>query len=124
MIAVDSSTLIAFFQGDRGSDVDTLVAALRVGDVVLPPVVLVEILSQPGIPDTVRNLIVELPRLDLTSDYWLRAAALRSIILGRRLRARLPDTLIAQSCIDADVPLVARAGDFRHFAKHCGLKLL
>lgn len=123
MIAVDSSTLIAYFQGDRGGDVDALVAALRVGDVVLPPVVLAEILSQPGLPDTHRNLIVELPRLDLAPDYWLRAALSRSIILARGLRARLPDTLIAQSCIDADVTLIARAGDFRHFAKHCGLKL-
>jgi predicted nucleic acid-binding protein len=44
-------------------------------------------------------------------------------LLARKLRARLPDTLIAQSCIDHDIPLIARDTDFRHFAKHCGLKL-
>jgi predicted nucleic acid-binding protein len=35
----------------------------------------------------------------------------------------LGDALIAQSCIDHDVPLITRDTDFRHFAKHCGLKL-
>jgi predicted nucleic acid-binding protein len=35
----------------------------------------------------------------------------------------LPDTLIAQSCIDHDVALIARDEDFRHFAEHCGLRL-
>jgi predicted nucleic acid-binding protein len=39
------------------------------------------------------------------------------------LLARLLDALIAQSCIDHDVMLIARDDDFRHFAKHCGLKL-
>jgi len=31
--------------------------------------------------------------------------------------------LIAQACIDNDVALITRDADFRHFAKHCGLKL-
>jgi predicted nucleic acid-binding protein len=35
----------------------------------------------------------------------------------------LADALIAQSCIDHEISLIARDGDFRHFAKHCGLKL-
>jgi len=34
----------------------------------------------------------------------------------------LADTLIAQICIDHDVPLITRDKDFRHFAKH-GLRL-
>lgn len=123
MIAADSSTLIAYFRGDQGGDVDLLEAALRSSEVVLPPVVVPEILCQPRLPDKFRNLILELPRLELAPDYWVRAAATRSIILTRGLRARLTDTLIAQSCIDAEVALIARDGDFRHFAKHCGLKL-
>jgi predicted nucleic acid-binding protein len=124
MIAVDSSTLIAYFQDDQGGDVDALVVALRSGDVVFPPVVLVEILCQPRLPDTHRHLILELPRLEPAADYWLRAAASRSTVLARGLRARLPDTLIAQSCIDAEVALIARNGDFQHFARYCGLKLV
>jgi predicted nucleic acid-binding protein len=42
---------------------------------------------------------------------------------AKRLKAKVADTLIAQSCIDHDVALITRDGDFRHFAKHCGLKL-
>jgi predicted nucleic acid-binding protein len=123
MIAVDSSTLIAYFQGESGGDIDLLIAAFQGGNVVLPPVVLTEILCQPGLPDTHRKLVLKLPQLELAPDYWLRAATSRSIVLMRGLRARLPDTLIAQSCIDSEVSLIARDGDFRHFAKHCGLKL-
>jgi predicted nucleic acid-binding protein len=42
---------------------------------------------------------------------------------GIKLRARLPDALIAQSCIDHDVALITRDRDFRYFAKYCGLRL-
>jgi hypothetical protein len=61
--------------------------------------------------------------LDLAEGYWIRAAATRANLLSRKLRARLPDALIAQACIDNDVALITRDADFRHFAKHCGLKL-
>jgi predicted nucleic acid-binding protein len=61
--------------------------------------------------------------LEIDKDYWLRVAETRKYILSRKLRARLADTLIAQSCIDHDVALITRDTDFRHFAKHCGLKL-
>jgi hypothetical protein len=40
-----------------------------------------------------------------------------------RLKARLPDALIAQSCIDHDVALITRDVDFQKYADHCGLKL-
>jgi predicted nucleic acid-binding protein len=123
MIAVDSSTLIAFFQGDAGPDVDALDASLAANDAVLPPIVLAEVLCQPGLPERHRDLVLSLPRLELLEDYWVRAAATRSAVLQRGLRARLPDTLIAQACIDHDVPLLARDGDFRHFVACCGLKL-
>jgi predicted nucleic acid-binding protein len=68
-------------------------------------------------------MIRDIPLLEVDKDYWLRAADTRKKILSRKLRARLADTLIAQSCIDHDVALITRDVDFRHFAKHCGLKL-
>jgi predicted nucleic acid-binding protein len=85
--------------------------------------VLAEVLCQPNLPENHRTLVLRLPQLDLLPDYWVRAAATRSMVLARGLRARLADTLIAQLCIDHDSALIARDGDFRHFAKHCGLKL-
>ncbi|HEY5080978.1 MAG TPA: PIN domain-containing protein [Bauldia sp.] len=121
VVAVDSSTLIAFIQGDQGADVENLDASL--GNVALPPIVLSELLSEPKLPPRYREMILDFPLLELQPDYWLRAAGSRGIILARKLRARLSDTLIAQSCIDHDVALITRDKDFRHFAKHCGLKL-
>jgi predicted nucleic acid-binding protein len=43
--------------------------------------------------------------------------------MRKGLKAAVADALIAQSCIDNDVALITRDPDFRHFAKHCGLKL-
>jgi predicted nucleic acid-binding protein len=123
MAAADSSTLIALFDNDPGRDLEILTSALIAGDVVLPPVVLTEMLSDPKLPDHHRTTLTTLPLLPLLPDYWLRAAATRALILRRGLRARLADTLIAQSCIDHDVALITRDRDFRHFAKHGGLKL-
>lgn len=123
MAAVDTSTLIAFIQGDRGPDVEHFETSLAASDIALPPVVLSELLSEPHLPPHHRAAILGLPMLDLAEGYWIRAAATRANLLSRKLRARLPDALIAQACIDNDVALITRDADFRHFAKHCGLKL-
>jgi predicted nucleic acid-binding protein len=56
--------------------------------------------------------------IDTTS--WI---AWRAKVLSRRYRARLADTLIAQSCVDHGVRLVSRDADFRHFARRIGLRL-
>jgi predicted nucleic acid-binding protein len=123
VLAVDTSTWIAFVQGDKGPDVDRLDSGLASGDIAFPPVVVTEILSEPSLPADQREVVLAIPALEITEGYWLRAGATRAAILARRLRARLADTLIAQSCIDHDVALITRDGDFRHFAEHCGLRL-
>ncbi|HVE02851.1 MAG TPA: PIN domain-containing protein [Rhizomicrobium sp.] len=123
MIAVDSSTLIAFIQGDRGSDVQLLDQSIVTNELALPAIVLTEVLSDPQLPESHSTLIRVLPTLDIGDGYWARAAETRAKLLARRLRARLADTLIAQSCIDNDVALITRDADFRHFAKYCGLRL-
>jgi predicted nucleic acid-binding protein len=48
---------------------------------------------------------------------------LRRRILARGLKAPLADALICQSCLDHDMALVTRDGDFKNFARHGGLKL-
>jgi predicted nucleic acid-binding protein len=123
MVAVDSSTFIAYLAGAQGRDIDLLVASLREGEVALPPAALVEILSDIDLPAHHRSAVQNVELLEVLPDYWQRAAASRAIVLSKKLRARLSDTLIAQSCLDHDVALITRDGDFRHFAKHCGLKL-
>src|ERR1043165_4540268 len=123
MIAVDSSTIVAFFDNDTGADIQLFDANLSAGQIVLPPVVLAEVMSDPHLPARHAALVQQLPLLEAPEGYWIRVGQSRATVLARKLRTRLPDTLIAQSCIDHDVALIRRDGDFDHFANYCGLKL-
>lgn len=124
MIAIDTSSLIAFLSGDQGTDVEAVDAAFELQQAVLPPVVLTEILSHPSLDRRVARWVRELPVLDTLPGFWQRSAEIRARILRQRLKARLADTLISQSCIDHRVPLLTRDKDFRHFRMHAGLQLL
>jgi len=124
VIAADSSSFIAHLSGDQGEDVEILDQALSDRLVVLPPVVLVELLSDPKLLSSTSNLLRALPLLQTTNGYWERAGALRAKALAKGRKARLADTLIAQSCLDHDVPLIARDRDSRVFAHFAGLKIL
>ena len=44
MIAANTSSLVAYFNGRSGVDAERLASALAGGDLVLPPIVLTEIL--------------------------------------------------------------------------------
>lgn len=124
MIAADTSSLVAFLEGASGDDVELIQSALDHQQLVLPPVVLTELLSDPALPPTVRALLASLPQLQLEPGYWERAGLLRAAIVKQRQKARVADALIAQSCLDQFVPLVTRDKDFRQFAKTAGLSLL
>jgi predicted nucleic acid-binding protein len=123
MIAVDTSTWIAFLDGDGGEDADLLDRALQDRQVLMAPAVLAELLSEPKLsPEVSRNLL-ELPLIEIEPGYWQRAGELRAKVLGKRRKARLGDALIAQSCIDRGIPLITRDRDFRAFAEAAGLDL-
>jgi predicted nucleic acid-binding protein len=124
VIAVDTSSIIAFLEGAPGDDVELVQSALDHQQLVLPPPVLTELLSDPALEPSVRALLTALPQLQLEPGFWDRAGLLRASVLKRRLNARVADALIAQSCLDQTVPLVTRDKDFRHFAKAAGLALL
>ena len=124
MIAADTSSLVAFLEGAAGDDVDMIQAALDEHQLVLPPVVLTELLSDPGLPAPVRSLLTALPQLQLEPGYWERAGVLRAKVIKQRRKARTADALIAQSCLDHSLPLITRDRDFRHFAKATGLPLI
>jgi predicted nucleic acid-binding protein len=123
MIAADTSSLVAYFNGRPGADAERLAAALVAGDLVLPPIVLTEILSDPVSSKVIEEQIRQVPILEVHNGYWIRAGHARRTILSKGFKARVGDALIAQSCIDHDVALVTRDRDFRHFVAHCGLKL-
>jgi hypothetical protein len=124
VIAVDTSTWIAFLQGDSGEDANLLDRALHDRQVVMAPVVLTEVLSDPRLSPEVSQTFSELPPIELTPGYWQRAGRLRATVLARRRKARLGDALIAQSCIDSGISLLTRDRDFRAFADAAGLDLL
>jgi predicted nucleic acid-binding protein len=124
MIAVDTSTWIAFLQGESGQDAELLDRALQDRQVLMAPVVLAEVLSDPKLPAEVSETLSELPLIEVHLGYWQRAGELRAEVLAKRRKARLGDALIAQSCIDRGIPLLTRDRDFRAFAGAAGLRLL
>lgn len=123
MIALDTSSLVHYLGGSAGADVDAVDVALAHGQACLPPVVLSEVLSDPKLPQRLEEALLQIPVLGLEPGYWERAGRLRALVIGGGHEAKLADTLIAQSCLDHDVPLVTRDPDFRHF-RTAGLRVL
>ncbi len=124
MIAADTSTWIAYLQGDAGGDAQLLDQALEDRQVLMAPVVLTEVLSDPKLPSDVAQTLSQLPLIEIKPGYWQRAGILRSQALAKRRKARLGDALIAQSCIDRGIPLLTRDRDFRAFVEAEGLDLI
>jgi predicted nucleic acid-binding protein len=124
MIAADTSTWIAFFEGDSAQDAQLLDQALADRQVIMPPAVLTELLSDPDLPPGVAQMLAEVPLMEIQAGYWRRAGELRAQVLARRRKARLGDALIAQSCIDRKVPVLSRDRHFHAFAEAAGLDLV
>jgi len=124
MIAVDTSTWVAFLAGESGQDVNMLDKALEDQQVLMAPAVLTELLSDPKLPASVAETLLEVPLIEVKTGYWERAGALRASVLAKSRKARLGDALIAQSCIDRGMPLLTRDRDFRAFTKAAGLDLV
>jgi len=124
MIAADTSTWIAFLQGEPGEDAQILDAALQDRQVLMVPVVLTEMLSDPKLRSAVALTLSEVPLIEIAEGYWQRAGALRAQVLAKQRKARLGDALIAQTCIDRGVPLLTRDRDFRAFAEAASLDLV
>jgi predicted nucleic acid-binding protein len=121
MIAADTSTWISFFEGSQAEDVFALVNALRARQVVMPPPVLTELLSDPEISASVSQTLLELPMVALKDGFWQRAGKLRAKVIARKRKARLGDALIAQCCIDAGIALITRDGDFKAFSANLNI---
>jgi hypothetical protein len=124
MIAADTSTWVAYLEGDAGKDAQLLDRALEDRQVLMVPVVLTELLSDPKLPSRVGDTLPEIPLIEITSGYWQRAGTLRAKVLAKRRKARLGDALIAQCCIDQNVSLLTRDRDFRAFVEAAELDLV
>ncbi|HEX9984484.1 MAG TPA: PIN domain-containing protein [Thermoanaerobaculia bacterium] len=122
-IALDTSALSQFLDGAYEARVDDVAALLSERRAYLSPVVATEVLSRPRLPEDLIQLVQSLPLLEIHDGYWYRAGLLRARVKRDRLKANLADTLIAQSCIDHDIPLITYDRDFRHFVR-AGLTLV
>lgn len=123
MLCLDTSSLIAYLQGDSGADVGLIDQALvdQVG--AISPVTVAELLSDPDLSSTLRQTILELPVLQILEGFWERAGLLRAKVIRSGRRASLADTLIAQSCLDHQATLVTRDRDFKAFVSVSELRL-
>jgi predicted nucleic acid-binding protein len=124
MIALDTSSFVAYLSNEAGGDVDAVEVALAERQACLPPAVLAELLSDPRLPARTAALFRALPQLPVTNGYWERVGALRADVIAQGRKARLADALIAQSCLDHAVPLITRDADFRNFSKVRDLQLV
>jgi predicted nucleic acid-binding protein len=124
VITADTSTWIAFLQGENAEDTNLLDNALVDRQLLMLPPVLTELLSYPGLPPEIEQTLVDIPLIPIKLGYWRRAGALRAKVLSKGRRARLGDALIAQFCVDHGLSLLTRDKDFRAFADAVDLNLM
>jgi predicted nucleic acid-binding protein len=124
MICADTSSFIAFINGNGERDVELVAEALAQNLLVLSPVSVAELLSDPNLSRPLQETIIQIPRLGITPGYWERAGRLRAQLIRDHYRPKIADTLIAQSCLDYRVPLLTRDKDFVPFQRLAGLHLL
>jgi predicted nucleic acid-binding protein len=119
MIAADTSTWIAYLEGAPGQDTQLLDQALADHRLLMIPPVFTELLSP-----AVLQQLMDIPMIDVEPGYWQRAGLLRAKVLSNRRKARLGDALIAQTCLDRNIPLLARDRDFCAFADASALHVV
>ena len=67
--AADTTTWIAFLEGDRAPDTELLDQALRDRQLLMVPVVLTELLSDPNLPVQVARTLCDVPAVEIGSEY-------------------------------------------------------
>jgi predicted nucleic acid-binding protein len=120
----DTSSVVAYIRGEQGSDVELVDRALADYSLLLAPVSVSELLSDPLITPSLEKFVLGIQQLEIKTGYWERAGKLRAMLMRHGYRPKIADTLIAQSCLDHDVPLVTRDQDFLSFQKFAGLRVL
>ena len=123
MIAADSSSLIAYLEGESADDIALIERAIADRQLAFAPPVVTELRAGAIPNDGLEVLLAQARLIPIEAGLWDRAGRNRRLLIEIGLKARFADAIIAQCCIDADVPLIARDRDYRHFERWCGLKL-
>jgi predicted nucleic acid-binding protein len=124
LIVADSSVLIPWAEGNPTDKTRLLRFHMQQRTLRVVPVSITELLSAPNLRPEVRLVAETLDILELQDGYWARAGLLRGRCLAAGRRARLADALIAQACLDAELPLLTNDTDFEVFRSIGGLKLV
>lgn len=66
MIALDTSSLLHYFAGSNGDDIEAVDAAFAQNQACLPPPVIAEVLSAPNVSPALERALLEVPALDVT----------------------------------------------------------
>ncbi|MGE0740325.1 MAG: PIN domain-containing protein [Hyphomonadaceae bacterium] len=123
MIAVDTSVLVDWLDQIDTPQTRRVSGFAQTGAGVIAAVTITELLSDPRGSRAMSGALVAFPILPVAQGYWERAGLLRAKVRKAGRKAALGDALIAQACIDADLPLLTSDTDFAAFVKLGGLKL-
>ena len=123
MICVDTSVIIPWLEGDDYPETARLDELLTAGQACVAPVTITELMSDVRGAPAIGDMLLSFRVLDVADGYWERAGALRAALRRLKRKAPLGDALIAQACLDAQVPLLTRDADFGVYAKLFGLEL-
>lgn len=121
MICADTSIFVDFFRGAGGKSSDALQKALEDKQVVMNPFVLSELLSSPKLPKKLEKYLLDLPRLEIESEFFERAGYLRRKVYEAGHGVSMADIFIAQCCIDAKIALLTADRDFQLLSKYSDL---
>ncbi len=103
---------------------DLLDECLANRSVLMAPVVLAELLSDPSLPAVAESRLLGISLAESLPGFWRRSGKLRAELIRRGCRPKLADTLIVQTCLDHKATLLTRDRDFGAFARWAGLKLI
>lgn len=123
MIAIDASSFRRYLDGIDAADTRAVIRAMMSGDAAFPPVALAELLSDPNLTDDALIEVQGVAVLRIFGGFWHRAGFMRADLIRANTKPKLPDTLIVQSCLDHDAPLITYDDGFEKFVP-AGLKLL
>ena len=65
MVAADTSSMVAFLNGEEANDVELIKSAIADELLILPPVVLSELLSAKNLKKEVADLLAKMPLVEL-----------------------------------------------------------
>lgn len=98
--------------------------SLKEQRLLMNPFVLSELLSSPKLPQKTEKHLLELPRLKLSQGFFERCGLLRRKIYKSGKGISIAGIYIAQSCIDAEIPLLTVDQDLKLIARHSVLSLV